>query len=220
MLIIFDWDGTLIDSTGKIVSSMQKAVKQLGLPDIEDVAIQNIIGLGLPEAIRTLYPKEPGKVRLALQKGYSAAYVEADAISCPLYDGVEDTLDRLKNAGHQVAVATGKSRRGLNRVLKNLAWEGYFDATRCADETASKPSPKMLEELLSEFELKPQDAIMVGDTEYDLLMAKHAAMPSIGVSHGAHAIDHLVKFDPLMVVDHISEVGNYVVGKCSPVTDI
>ncbi|CAA0096640.1 N-acetylmuramic acid 6-phosphate phosphatase [BD1-7 clade bacterium] len=213
MLVIFDWDGTLIDSTGKIVGAMQAAIEGLGLPPLEDAPIQNIIGLGLPEAILKLYPHEPASVRESLRVGYSKAFVKADTVPCELYGGVETTLASLKNANMQLAVATGKSRKGLDRQLAKLGWADYFDATRCADETESKPSPLMLQQLLHELDVSVDRALMVGDTEYDLLMAKNAGMASVGVSYGAHSVAHLQTFDPVVIVDHMSELGNYVLGR-------
>lgn len=206
MLVIFDWDGTLIDSTGKIVRSMQEAASLVSLPPLADDAVRNIIGLGLPEAILTLYPEADEASRVALRKAYSDVYIEADRTPCSLYDGVEEGLQRLEQAGHSVAIATGKSRAGLDRVLKNLGWLDRFRASRCADETASKPHPLMLEQLIAECAVNPSDVFMVGDTEYDLAMAQNAGVHGIGVSYGAHEASRLYSHSPLAVIDHFSEL--------------
>lgn len=206
MLVIFDWDGTLIDSTGKIVRSMQEAARQVNLPPLADDAVRNIIGLGLPEAILTLYPEAGAESRQALRKAYSEVYIEADRVPCALYDGVEQGLVQLENAGHSVAVATGKSRAGLNRVLANLGWQDRFRATRCADETASKPHPLMLHEIMQECRVDARDVVMVGDTEYDLAMAVNAKVQGVGVSYGAHEASRLLLHSPIAVIDHFSEL--------------
>lgn len=206
MLLVFDWDGTLIDSTGKIVRSMQEAMGLCGFPLLPDDAVRNIIGLGLPEAILELYPEAPEADRILLQKAYSECYVAADQVPCVFYPGVEECLDALQHAGHKIAVATGKSRRGLDRVLHNTGWQDRFDATRCADETASKPDPKMLFELMAELGAGEAETCMVGDTEYDLLMAVRAGVNRVGVSYGAHEPVRLLKHSPLAIVDDMREL--------------
>lgn len=206
MLVIFDWDGTLIDSTGKIVRSMQQAARLVDLPVLADDVVRNIIGLGLPEAIQTLYPEVEVAWRQQLREAYSQVYIEADRTPCALFDGVERGLRSLQNAGHYVAVATGKSRAGLDRVLDNLGWRSRFDATRCADETASKPHPRMLLELMAELSVPASEVYMVGDTEYDLAMANRAGVAGIGVSYGAHEAARLHQHTPLAVIDHFSEL--------------
>ena len=206
MLLVFDWDGTLIDSTGKIVRSMQEAMHECRLPELEAKKIRNIIGLGLPEAIQELYPGIPDKERQQLQKTYSECYMRADQVPCEFYPGVEESLDALQVDGHKIAVATGKSRRGLERVLKNVGWHDRFDATRCADETSSKPNPQMLHELMAELVVSRDNTWMVGDTEYDLLMAANAHIKSVGVSYGAHEVERLYKHSPLAVVSDMREL--------------
>src|SRR5690554_1295423 len=206
MLVVFDWDGTLIDSTGKIVRSMHKAAEQVGLPVLADDAVRNIIGLGLPEAILTLYPQAESTQRQDLRETYSQVYISEDTSPCALFAGVEQGLQRLQEAGHYIAIATGKSRRGLDRMLANLDWQTRFDATRCADETASKPDPRMLLELIAHFSIASDEVYMVGDTEYDLAMAKRAGVRGIGVSYGAHAAERLYLHQPIAVIDHFVEL--------------
>lgn len=206
MLVVFDWDGTLIDSTAKIVRSMQTAAQLVGLPILKDDAVRNIIGLGLPEAVFSLYPEASLEKRNALRHAYSDVYLGKEQMPCALYDGVEQVLHDLRQAGFRLAVATGKSRRGLDRALQELDWLDYFDATRCADETASKPNPLMLEQLMTELAVPASDTIMVGDTEFDLAMASNAGVASVGVSYGAHAAERLFVHKPLAVIDHFLQL--------------
>lgn len=206
MFFIFDWDGTLCDSTPKIVRCMQTAVRQVGLPVLEDADVMNIIGLGLPEAIRSLYPDISDSAAMALKNAYSKCFVGDDANPSPFFEGVEETLHLLRERGFHLAIATGKSRKGLDRVLMQMGLAGFFHGSRCADETASKPHPKMLYELLNELRYQPETAIMIGDTEYDMGMAKQAAMPRIAVSYGAHHIDRLRPYEPKLCVDRFSQI--------------
>ena len=206
MLVIFDWDGTLLDSAAKIVGCMQQAAHECSLPVLDEAAIRNIIGLGLPEAIHCLYPEVELQQRKAVQQAYSQAFIKADHIPCDFFAGVEECLAILQDSGHQIAVATGKSRKGLNRVLANLEWQNRFAATRCADETASKPHPKMLFELMQQLNYAREETWMVGDTEYDLEMAFNAQVNSIGVSYGAHLPERLERHNPQAIVDSILEL--------------
>ncbi len=206
MLFIFDWDGTLIDSTGHIVAAMQQAARELGFPVLADAAVQNIIGLGLPEAILALYPELDDAARHELRLGYAKHYIALNEEPPGLFGGVADTLDRLKIEGHHLAVATGKSRRGLQRVLGQLDMLDYFHATRCADETRSKPHPQMLHELLVELKAPAERAVMIGDTEYDMAMAQQADMPRIGVDYGAHEADRLLRYEPDMLLSDFPQL--------------
>lgn len=206
MLFIFDWDGTLIDSTGKIIRCMREAINTLQLEDRSDHEVKQIIGLGLPEAIRQLFPDISDADLQRLRELYSANYVEADQTPCEFYPGVMAALDTLRGDGHHLSVATGKSRRGLNRVLGNLEMVDYFDASRCADETASKPHPLMLHQLLKELQVRPEEAVMIGDTEFDLEMANNAGIDGIGVSYGAHNLERLRACNPVQCIDHFDEL--------------
>lgn len=206
MLFIFDWDGTLIDSAQRIVDALQTAIAQCSLPPRTDEQSRNIIGLGLPEAITALYPTLSDADREALRQSYVKHYLAADHQPCELFPGVLATLHALKEKNFHLAVATGKSRRGLDRVLDQLELHDFFDATRCADETQSKPHPQMLHELLAELKLTPERAVMVGDTEYDLAMAHSAGMPCIAVDYGAHAIDRLLTYEPELVLSEFSQL--------------
>lgn len=199
MLFIFDWDGTLVDSAETIVGAMQNAIAELGLASRTDHEVRDIIGLGLPEALRQLYPTvtelEP------LREAYVRHFLAVETGPSVLFAGVADTLEQLKQRGHGLAVATGKSRRGLGRALHRLGWERFFDASRCADETRSKPHPLMLHELLAELATPVERAVMVGDTEYDMAMAQEAGMERIAVNYGAHAVARLLPYGPALVLE-------------------
>lgn len=207
MLLIFDWDGTLCDSKAKITQSMQLAAKDLDWQPLPDETIHNIIGLGLPEAIKTLYPLIGTNDRQRLRDAYAQRFIELD-IAQPslLFPGVAEGLQRLQAAGHQLAIATGKSRKGLDRIFTGMQLHQHFHATRCADETASKPDPLMLQELLDYFSVPASEAVMIGDTEYDMEMAQRINMPRIAVSYGAHHISRLKTYTPVLCLDHFSEL--------------
>lgn len=206
MLVIFDWDGTLINSEAKIVSCMQRASLDTNVPPANPAEIRNIIGLELSLAIQTLYPALSPEEVLGLREAYALRFVEADQTPCSLFPGADDCLRLLKEQGHTLCVATGKSRRGLDRVFGRLDISRHFSASRCADETASKPDPLMLLELCRQFSCAPSEALMVGDTEYDLEMASRAAMPSVGVSYGAHHPSRLTRWQPLTIIDCLAEL--------------
>jgi phosphoglycolate phosphatase len=210
MLVVFDWDGTLIDSAGKIVNCMQRAAEDLQLEILPGEIIRQIIGLGLPEAIATLYPDEDPGVIDPFMKRYSGHFVEADQVPCDFFPEVMSTLESMHGRGYHLAVATGKSRRGLNRVLGNLEMENFFHFTRCADETRSKPHPRMLLEILGESGYESDRAVMVGDTTFDMEMAREAGMHRIAVSYGAHSTENLEQFSPAGVVHHFPEILNII----------
>ncbi|MBU2966652.1 HAD-IIIA family hydrolase [Amphritea sp. 2_MG-2023] len=210
-LLIFDWDGTIIDSAARIISSMQKAARDLEQPELSDEAVRNIIGLGLPEAIRMLIPGVDDSLIAPLRDRYGHYYLEADDTPTELFDGVEQTLINLKQKGYRLAVATGKSRRGLDRVFDQTGLEYLFETSRCADETTSKPHPHMLEEILAETGLSPAEAVMIGDTEFDLEMGVRAGMDTIAASYGAHHIDRLTPYNPVLVMHRFVELENWLV---------
>lgn len=213
MLFIFDWDGTLMDSTRKIVGAMEAAVAELGWPVRSADEIRNIIGLGLPEAIEYLFPDAPAAERQHLQTRYAHHYVAADQQPCEFFPGALATLDQLKARGHRLAVATGKSRRGMQRVLGQLDLHDYFHASRCADETRSKPHPQMLHELLAELRSSSAEAVMIGDTEYDMAMARSAGMARIAVGFGAHAVERLLPYEPALVLDNLQQLLGWSPGR-------
>jgi phosphoglycolate phosphatase len=179
----------------------------MGWETLEDAAIHNIIGLGLPEALQALFPLATQGDRGRLRDLYASHFVRLDTEkSSDFFPAVVETLNVLRSRGHQLAIATGKSRKGLDRILRDLGMHDYFDATRCADETASKPHPLMLEELLSLFAVDAPSAVMIGDTEYDMEMAKVINMPRIAVSYGAHHIDRLQPYEPELCLDKFDEL--------------
>lgn len=206
MLFIFDWDGTLLDSADRIVEVMQRAAGDCGLSTLTQPEIKNIIGLGLPEALRVLYPELADAELERMRAAYSRRFVESEEVPCKLFPGVLDTLEALRAGGSRLAVATGKSRRGLVRVLSGLGMSDYFDATRCADETRSKPHPQMLHELLHELAVPAERAVMVGDTEYDMEMARAAGMSRVAVDYGAHAVDRLLAYEPGLVLSRFPDL--------------
>lgn len=206
MLLVFDWDGTLIDSTAKIVRCMQCAAEQAGVEVLSHDAICQIIGLGLPEAIAELYPAHDAAIRETVREQYVHFFIAVDQTPSPFFPGVEATLQRLRDDGFTLAVATGKSRRGLDRVLQQLGMQDFFHATRCADETRSKPHPQMLYELLAHAGRDAADALMVGDTHFDMAMAQAAGMPRVAVNYGAHRQEQLLPYGPLACLDSFGEL--------------
>lgn len=201
-VVIFDWDGTLMDSVAQIVASVQHAAQSVGL-SVSAEAAANIIGLGLPEAMAELFPHHAA-LRGQIQAEYSRHYVANSQTL--LFNGVHELLPQLQQSGALLAVATGKSRAGLDRVLHESGTQHYFAATRGADETASKPDPKMLIEIMDHLGVSPQQCLMVGDTVYDLDMAKRAGVRSIGVTYGVHTRAQLQAFDPIALVDSVTEL--------------
>ncbi|MFO2465804.1 HAD-IA family hydrolase [Pseudomonas sp. 15FMM2] len=205
-LLIFDWDGTLCDSIGRIVESMHAASTRSGLELCDDLAVKGIIGLGLPEAIRTLYPQIGEDELVAFRQHYADHYIALESEPSPLFEGVVQSLAAFRAEGYHLAVATGKARRGLDRVLKANGWEDYFDITRAADETASKPHPLMLEQIMAHCGVSPRQALMVGDASFDLMMARNAGMDSVAVSYGAQSAEGLQVYEPRLTIDRFSEL--------------
>ncbi|MGD8176575.1 HAD family hydrolase [Marinimicrobium sp. ARAG 43.8] len=207
MLLIFDWDGTLSDSTSLITRAMQQSAQDLGWAVPEEHAVHNIIGLGLPEALAMLFPAVDDEGRRQVRDRYRENYLLQDRIKAPqLFPEVMEGLTRLRDDGHRLAVATSKSRAGLDRVLEAMKLRGFFEATRCADETASKPHPLMLEQLLEVLGGSPSEAVMIGDTEYDMEMGRRAGMDRIAVSYGAHELHRLHPYAPALCLDRFGEL--------------
>lgn len=209
-LLIFDWDGTLIDSQSRIIACMQRAALEAGQPGLADEAVREIIGLGLPEAIRALIPGICDTDMETVRGHYVKHFLDEEQSSSPLYPGVETSLASLHDKGYRLAVATGKSRRGLDRVLEQTGLGELFETTRCADETRSKPHPQMLAEILDETGVDVSRALMIGDTEYDLNMAQNIGMDRAGVSYGAHAIERLLALDPVFRIDDFPELEQWL----------
>jgi phosphoglycolate phosphatase len=205
-LLIFDWDGTLMDSEARIVACVKAAVRDLGLPSLSDDAIRNIIGLGLREAVDTLFPGAHDQLHQDIVTRYRRHYFDPRRTPSQLFQGAGQAIETLAREEYLLAVATGKSRAGLNQVLDYTGLGEYFHATRCADETFSKPHPLMLEQILDELGVFPEEALMIGDTEYDLQMAANAGMPALGVTCGVHAVERLMKHKPLGCVDSVTSL--------------
>lgn len=207
MLYIFDWDGTLCNSLDTIAAAVVASATEVGLPVLTDAENKSVIGLSLLGALKTLYPDLDDDSAQELVGLYRKHYLAID-LEAPsqLYAGAIDLLERLKTEGHRVAVATGKNRQGLDRVLANLSLADVFDTTRCSDEARSKPHPLMLNQILDELNESPENAMMIGDTDFDLLMGSAAGMDSIGVSYGAHSIERLRAANPKRVIHHLLEL--------------
>ncbi|MBK59484.1 MAG: HAD family hydrolase [Pseudomonas sp.] len=216
-LLIFDWDGTLVDSIGRIVESILVAATKCDLPRLDENSIKGIIGLGLPEAIAVLYPGETDrKLVEAFRRAYADHYLALESEPSALYPGVATALQHFRDQGHQLAVATGKGRRGLDRVLAGQGWSDFFDVTRCADETASKPDPLMIHEILEHCGVSPERALMIGDSVFDLEMARRAGVDSVAVSYGAQPLEVLLSCSPRMAINHFSELGDWLCSAASP----
>lgn len=199
-LFIFDWDGTLMDSERQIVHCMQAAAEDLNVVIPAYEAVRGIIGLGLPEAIHRLFPREDAERRETIRQAYARHFLGGTGGGSDLFPHARELLEDLRGAGHLLAIATGKSRLGLDRVLGYTGLAAAFHATRCADETASKPDPLMLHELLQELGQPVETAVMIGDTTFDLEMAARAGMRSVGLAHGVHAEEELARHAPVAIV--------------------
>lgn len=208
-LIIFDWDGTVLDSAGAIVSSIQQAAQDLGLQPPSDERARHVIGLGLHEALRYAMPDLPGEHHLRLAERYRHHYLSRDH-ELSLFGGIAELVKRLAGEGYRLGVATGKSRRGLDRALAASGLSAFFDATRCADECHSKPHPQMLEELLEETGIAASAALMIGDTGHDVEMAHNAGVGAVAVTYGAHSRAELLARRPLACVDTVPELASWL----------
>ncbi|MCL6414795.1 HAD-IA family hydrolase [Aestuariirhabdus sp. Z084] len=210
-LVIFDWDGTLVDSAERISHCLSLAASDVGLAVLEHDQYKDIIGLGLPEAFRKLYPEvECTDTLERMRDRYSHHFLGQEHAPSDFYERVEVGLEQIWRSTLKSAVATGKSRRGLDRVLNVYGWQNMFDITRCADETRSKPHPQMLEEILEETGIAPENAVMVGDTEYDMEMAHRAGVDRIAMGYGAHDISRLSPFSPVLEAHHFDEVVTFL----------
>ena len=208
-LVIFDWDGTLMDSVPKIVNVLKLAAKQCGaaIPSEDDA--KSIIGLSLPTAVAKLFPNDENK-RIALVQAYKALYKEDDNTPTPLFTGANELLDALSAIKVQLAVATGKSRKGLNRLMAETSTVDYFVTTKTADEAQSKPSPDMLNQILAMTGVAAEDAIMIGDSLLDIEMAKQAGVAAVGLTHGAATRAMLEQTQALAVLDSLTELNTFL----------
>ena len=205
-LLVFDWDGTLMDSAARIVACMQSAAADAGAPVPASAATREIIGLGLQQAVATLFPAEQPATHDRIVGHYRELFLAVDAERSRLFPDVEATLTGLADAGYLLAVATGKSRRGLARELDETGLGSLFHATRCADETFSKPHPQMLDEIMGELGAAAGDTLMIGDTEYDMQMAANSGTAALGVSYGVHEPHRLLAHGALGTLKRIAEL--------------
>ena len=208
-LLVFDWDGTLIDSAGTIVASIQAACRDLGLPVPERDRASHVIGLGLHEALTHAIPGLPASDYGRVVERYRYHFLAKDP-DLRLFPGARTMLGALKDRGHVLAIATGKSRAGLSRALDNTESRIFFSASRCADQCASKPAPDMLYELMDELGVGPARTLMIGDTVHDLQMAARAGVGAVAVSHDAHPRRDLVALEPLACAEDIGELGRWL----------
>jgi phosphoglycolate phosphatase len=204
-LIVFDWDGTLLDSTGAIVAAVQAACRDLGIPEPSDEHVSQVIGLGLADALRHSAPNISEDRLPQMVERYRYHYLSGDK-ELSLFDGASELISELHSAGFMLAVATGKSRLGLNRAFEYSGLGPYFPISRCADECFSKPHPQMLLELMDEYSVEPEKVLMIGDTTHDLQMAINAGVSGLGVAYGAHSAETLDSLQPLARLNTLSEL--------------
>ena len=213
-LLVFDWDGTLVDSIERIVTSLQHASKQAADIHISEIQARNVIGLGLIEAITQLHPDLDVQQHTTelnnIADTYRQHYLYDNTVPAPLFTGVIDLLDELRENGYTLAISTGKSRAGLEQSIDEHQLADYFATTKCAGENKSKPHPEMLHEIMHELNFQAAQTLMIGDSEHDLKMANNANMQCIGVTHGVHDAKTLEKFNPLTCLNNITELSDYL----------
>lgn len=208
-LLVFDWDGTVIDSAGLIVSSIQRACADLNLPIPSARDSSYVIGLGMKDSMQHLLPKLAERDYPPFMERYRHHFLGRDH-EAPLFDGMQDLLEELEQAGHWLSVATGKSRVGLERSLEQTGIAKRFHTTRCADESFSKPNPAMLLEVMQTLGVATENTLMIGDTSHDLLMAKNAGVAAVAVSYGAHETEELLALSPLVCVDSVATLRTWL----------
>jgi phosphoglycolate phosphatase len=211
-LLVFDWDGTLMDSEGRIVTSYQSATTDFGLDYRSPRQIRQVIGLGLDEGIAALFPQLTPPQRVQFADRYHEYFWATTALPTPLFPGVEEVLQLLFQAGYQLAVATGKSRQGLQRSLTATGLTELFSSTRCAEDSCSKPDPQMLLEIMAELDLPKEETLMIGDSAFDLEMANNAGVASVAVTYGVHEQARLLKCKPLQLFDELAELPGWLRG--------
>ncbi len=205
-LIVFDWDGTLMDSRVQIVSCMRRAMQDAGLPDMPDQELQQVIGLGLMEAVQGLLPDQDNDVVEAVSSAYRKHWLTSPPGLSGFFDGIETLLHSLHTSDKNMAVATGKSRRGLDKQFHETDTGRFFMTSRCADESQSKPAPDMLLEILDETGYSPDNVLVVGDTAFDMQMAKSAQIDRLAVTYGVHDEEQLAPFSPVAIVKSSQEL--------------
>lgn len=205
-LVIFDWDGTVMDSIGKIVVSLQQAAARVDMPVPPSEQAKQIIGLSLDPAFRRLFPESTQQERDELSEHYKDVYLNHDTTPTPLFADALELFTALRAHGYLLSVATGKARRGLDRMMSETSTAHFFDSSRCSDEAESKPHPDMLQQLLAHHQLEPWQAVMIGDTVHDLAMAQAINMPRIGITHGVHGPAEFAQHHPSAVVHSLAEL--------------
>jgi phosphoglycolate phosphatase len=213
-LLVFDWDGTLVDSIERIVTSLQFASRQTVDIHLSETQARDVIGLGLMEAIAKLHPELDTQQHSAklnnIADAYRQHYLHDNKVPAPLFSGVNQLLNELREDGYTLAISTGKSRAGLEQSINEHQVADYFSTTRCAGENKSKPHPEMLHEILDELNFPATQTLMIGDSEHDLKMASNANIKSIGVTHGVHDAATLNKHNPLTCLTDITELSAYL----------
>lgn len=205
-LLIFDWDGTLADSEQRIVSAAQAAIEALGLPPRASEQIRGIIGLAMSEAFQALFPEVDGAEEGRFIACYREHFLQRTASPIPLFPGAKRALRAFAEQRYLLAVATGKGRRGLDREMAVHGLDTLFSATRCADDAPSKPHPQMLEDIMAELDVPGSQTLMIGDTVFDMEMARNAGVAAVAVGSGVHDGERLLEFDPLALLDSIAEL--------------
>ncbi len=208
-LVVFDWDGTVMDSTGTIVTCIQEAARDLGYEVPHDSVASYVIGLGLNDALQHAVPSLPAAEYPKLVQRY-VTHWRAREHEMTLFDGMRELLAELKGRDIKLAVATGKSRAGLDRSMTHGGLDGMFDWSRCADETHSKPHPQMLHDLLDRFMVEPARTLMIGDTTHDSQMALNAGVPALSVTYGAHPREQLETVAALAIVDSVGQLRHWL----------
>jgi len=213
--VIFDWDGTLMDSTHSIVSSIQGACRDVGLPEPSDEQARWVIGLSLESALYRAVPDLGADQLPRFLECYRKRFLQLDG-RIRFFDGIPEMLTGLRRSKVLLGVATGKSRAGLDRILTAQSWHDRFDATRCADESQGKPHPAMLLELMDTLSLEPEQVLMVGDTTHDVHMAANAGVDSLAVSYGAHDARTLAEAAPTVMVDSVPQMAAWLSERIVP----
>lgn len=212
-VIIFDWDGTLMNSEARIVNCVQQAARVNEMPVLPYEESKQIIGLSLDKAIETLYPEADKALVDKMAQAYQQHFLHDSDVVMQAYEGALDLLTNLKEAGYYLAVATGKSRMGLEAVLDESGFREFFDITRTPVESASKPSPLMLQQILQHFDLKENQAVMVGDTTFDMQMAQAINMDRAALLHGVHSAEQMRPFNPNVELENLQQLQKWILDR-------
>ena len=212
-LLVFDWDGTIADSVTRIVDSALDAIADLGLPAVPGESIRQTIGLGFADSLEQLFPGQGEALVPVFTNYYRQHFLRYSHQPIPLFPGAVDTLSETQRNGYFLAVATGKSRRGLDRELAEHDLSHLFEVSRCADEAPSKPNPQMLLEIMQELHVGADEVLMIGDTDYDLEMARSVGVASLGVLSGAHEQTRLLRCEPLDIIESVASLPDWLANR-------